>query len=198
LLLYRYGGGTPYNSHLRLGFANDWRNVSSYVQYNDTNLFPAQLSGGWEDPFLYRDNQGGFHAVVHSMVGETTCHRLAALDGRGSCGAHMYSLDGWNWNTHHQSGTYNGVLQVEGEESSVTVTHGDVMKNEEMEMEALPKVIFTRRERPYMLFAPGDSCGEGVFAPCGNPIAIVTGVMYGKRDGTFTLLQEIGTNDQHD
>jgi hypothetical protein len=45
LFLYRYGGGTPYNSHLRLGTATHWRNVSSYVQHNHTDLFPEQGSG---------------------------------------------------------------------------------------------------------------------------------------------------------
>lgn len=121
--------------------------------------------------------------MVHSMVGETTCRRLAALDGRGSCGAHMFSLDGWNWKTHHESGTYSGVI----------VTRSDDMKKEEEEVESF---IFTRRERPYMLFEPRNYCGEGVYAPCGDPIAIVTGVMYGKRDGMFTLLQEIVTGDE--
>ena len=185
LLMYRYGGGTPYNSHLRLGWADHWRNVSSYRQHNATNIFPNQTSGGMEDPMLYRDNKGHFHALVHSMVGETTCHRLGALDGRGSCGAHLFSYTGYDWHYVNDHGMYNGTI-VYTEETGMDMEEGGV------------KATVIRRERPYGimqqdLHSGNDyECSPGIYQPCGELHALLTASMYPPGDGTFTLLSRLG------
>ena len=175
LFMYRWGGGEPYESHLRLGQAGNWRDVSSYTIDNSTDIFPGLPTGGFEDPFLYRDHLGGFHALVHSMVGEKTCHRLAALDGRGSCGAHIFSTDGIHWHMHATSGAYTGAVHFAA----------DLQRH-------IPAVDVTviRRERPYVLFKPGK-CGPDVFEPCGEPLAVLTAAMYPPEDGSFTLLQPL-------
>ena len=64
LLLYRYGGGTPYNSHLRLGFADDWKNVSSYVQ---SGLYTILVSSP-----ITTDNTCKVDAHACSVVGCST------------------------------------------------------------------------------------------------------------------------------
>ena len=179
ILLYRYGGGTPYESHLRLGRAAHWRNVSSYSIDNQTDLFPGLPTGGFEDPFAYRDARGGFHALLHSMVGEATCHRLADPSGVGSCGAHIFSQDGEDWRMHHPSGTYSGVVDFVADPES-----------------GLPaeRLVFTRRERPHAIFAHAEGgCAPGIFEPCGEPVAVSTGVMYPPADGSFTLIQPLAS-----
>lgn len=175
LLLYRWGGGTPYESHLRLGRAAHWRNVTSYTIDNATDLLPGLPTGGFEDPFAWRDARGGYHALVHSMVGEDSCHRLGDPSGRGACGAHIFSEDGRAWRTHAPSGTYNGTVAFAADATA-----------------AAEQLVFTRRERPHAVFAPG-SCGNGgaILAPCGEPLAVTTSVMYPPRDGSFTLLQPL-------
>ena len=95
------------------------------LQNNATDLFPRLGTGGFEDPFLYRDNHGGFHCLVHSMVGDKTCHRLGAMDGRGSCGAHLFSVDGVHWSTHATSGAYTGLIQYMYESSSLGESMGE-------------------------------------------------------------------------
>ena len=176
LLLYRYGGYTPggvYESFLHVGRAAHWRDVASYTIDNSTDLFPGLPTGGFEDPFLYRDCEGAFHAVVHSMVGEATCHRLGDPSGKGSCGAHIFSKDGVNWQTHAFSGTYNGSIAFAGGAGA--------------------GLIATRRERPHLLFRKEDAkdCGDGILFPCGDPIMLSTSVMHGLRDASFTQLQPL-------
>ena len=178
LILYRWGGGTPYESHLRLGHAVHWRNVSSYTISNATDLFPGLPTGGFEDPFAYRDARGRFHALIHSMVGEESCHRLGDPSGKGACGAHIFSEDGLTWHTHAVSGAYNGTVNFAADATA-----------------AAERLIFTRRERPHAIFAPGSCGGGSVLAPCGEPLAVTTSVVYPPLDGSFTLLQPLLRSD---
>ena len=214
------------------------------LQNNATDLFPRLGTGGFEDPFLYRDNHGGFHCLVHSMVGEKTCHRLGAMDGRGSCGAHLFSVDGVHWSTHATSGAYTGLIQYMYESSSLGESMGEnsgeklgESLGESLEGEsmgensgeklgenlgeslegeslgenlgeslgesldeslgkdrgiAMEEAIVTRRERPYFIFLP-EKCGDGIYEPCGTPVALLTAVQYPPKDGCFTLLQPLNT-----
>ena len=57
----------PQGSRCFLATAPNWRNTSTYVQHTDRELFPDLGPAGTEDPFLYRDNDGNFHAVFHHM-----------------------------------------------------------------------------------------------------------------------------------
>ena len=191
------------------------------LQNNATDLFPGLGTGGFEDPFLYRDNHGGFHCLVHSMVGEKTCHRLGAMDGRGSCGAHLFSVDGVHWSTHATSGAYTGLIEYEssslgesmGENSGEKLGEnlGESLEGESLGENlgesldesldeslgkdrgiAMEEAIVTRRERPYFIFLP-EKCGDGIYEPCGTPVALLTAVQYPPKDGCFTLLQPLNT-----
>ena len=57
---------------------------------------------------------------------------------------------------------------------------------------AMEEAIVTRRERPYFIFLP-EKCGEGIYEPCGTPVALLTAVQYPPKDGSFTLLQPLNT-----
>ncbi len=68
--------------------SQDWKNGSKYMQHCD-GLFP-QLTGGLsEDPFVWIDCNGYFHAIFHNESPET---KDASI-----CGGHAYSLNGVEW-----------------------------------------------------------------------------------------------------
>lgn len=71
--------------------AMDWKNVSSYTWHSDP-ILPLHLPEdvGLEDPHLYRDARGGFHALFHAFS-------LNASTADGDFGGHAFSEDGWNW-----------------------------------------------------------------------------------------------------
>lgn len=95
--MWRKWGGGHGGSRVFLATAQDWRNVSGYVQHKQ-ELFPDLGAAGTEDMMLYADKQGFFHAVFHHMYGvntETAWWLLAA-------GGHAFSRDGVAW-------TYTGV-----------------------------------------------------------------------------------------
>jgi len=123
--------GPHWKSHLRTFTATDWRDPNSYV-LNYTDIFPSLDVAGTEDPHLYQDREGNFHAVLHDMQG-AECKNLGAADGSGSCGSHLFSADGVNW--HYNS------IEADG------LTYGGIVGGE----------IFTRRERPHLIF---DERGE--------------------------------------
>ena len=67
------------------------RDAASYVGRFDEMLFPDTRlvpSAGVEDPFLYQDVSGVFHAVFHNQIQD---------DDERLCGAHAYSTDGISW-----------------------------------------------------------------------------------------------------
>ena len=89
---------------LRAGFtwwASDYANASTWVPVGP---LPAGASlpddSNVEDPFLWRDKQGRFHALFHNM--EPT-------DGTAYCGTHAFSSDGANWIAG--GWTYGGSVQ---------------------------------------------------------------------------------------
>jgi len=111
----------------RLVTATNYRDPETYVFDYDTPLFPeigpdVPSSMGTEDPFLYRDENGYFHAVFHNMVPcpDYPCPEVA--------GGHAYSPNGRNW-------TYTGVAF----NSSGSYEDGT-------------NFTFLRRERPHLLF----------------------------------------------
>ncbi len=72
--------------------AAHWKNASSYV-FSQAPLFPALGGQGTEDPALYLDAAGVFHALFHNMVPRF---------GPDVAGGHAFSEDGVSW-------TYTGV-----------------------------------------------------------------------------------------
>ena len=101
------------------------------------------------------------------------CAALGDPSGVGVCGGHAYSEDGLAWALSGGGATAYGP----------TVAFAD----------GAGPALFTRRERPHLIFAREDAagCGAGVLAPCGEPAALLTGAQFPPADGTFTLLQPL-------
>ena len=129
LALWREWGAM--GSRIFLARAADWRNVSTYVQSHDEIISTDLGTAGTEDPFLYMDENGAFHAIFHHMYGEGT-EKTWWLD---TCGGHAFSRDGLRWE-------YSGVAWGNAEHphlNKVTYTDGSTFS-------------FTRRERPHLIF----------------------------------------------
>ena len=67
--------------------ASNWNDPSTYVESQE-EIWPHLPGPGTEDPFLYLDGNGRFHAIFHNMYPE---------DNQENCGGHAYSMDGKNW-----------------------------------------------------------------------------------------------------
>jgi hypothetical protein len=111
------GGSCPH-----LVTAGHWKNASSYVFHADA-LFPELGTRGSEDPALYLDARGHFHALFHNMdpCPDYPCPEVA--------GGHAFSVDGLSWN-------YSGVAY----NSTGFYTDGTPFS-------------FLRRERPHPVMA---------------------------------------------
>ena len=71
--------------------AADYKNASSYVFHRE-QMFPKLADKGSEDPAVYRDAKGRYHALFHNMFPcpNYPCPEVA--------GAHAFSEDGVRWN----------------------------------------------------------------------------------------------------
>lgn len=119
-------GGAPTGIVAHLVTASDWREPSSYLCRWDEMLFPDTKildDAGVEDPHVYFDAQGVFHAVFHNQI-EKDDERL--------CGGHAFSVNSLNW-------TFTGTAW------NNTVTYVD-------ESDELTYYPFSRRERPHVIF----------------------------------------------
>eukprot|EP01084_Bolivina_argentea_P270673 460311_1 len=74
-------------SEIHLVTSNNWKNGSDYIQHSQI-LFPQLVPALAEDPFLWLDCNGGYHAIFHNMSPD---------DLQTLCGGHAYSADGVNW-----------------------------------------------------------------------------------------------------
>ena len=138
--------------------ASNWKDNTTYIMHSDANngegIFPYLPEEGAEDMFVYKDCDGRWHALFHNRSpGEP-------YDSEIFCGGHAYSEDGINnW-------IYGGVAF----RNNVIFTNG---KHE----------MFTRRERPHLIFDINDKC---------TPVALTSGVQHDAYDdATYTLLQPI-------
>ena len=83
-------GGAPTGIVSHLVTASSWNDASSYKMH-EKMLFPNTTildSDGVEDPFVYSDSRGVYHAVFHNQI-EGDDERLS--------GGHAYSVDGKSW-----------------------------------------------------------------------------------------------------
>jgi hypothetical protein len=81
-------GGAPTGIVAHLVTAADWRNASTYVGRWETMLFPNTTlvpDAGVEDPSVYVDRRGVFHAVFHNQIQK---------DDERLSGGHAFSEDG--------------------------------------------------------------------------------------------------------
>ena len=121
-----YTGGE--RSQLYLVRSSDWKNTTAYVTESASQLFPELISAGAEDPFVWVDCDGHYHALFHNMS-----PNVDGIDPQTVCGGHAYSADGVHW-------IYSGVAYT----NHVDHTDGT-------------STTFTRRERPHLVFAD-DGC----------------------------------------
>ena len=150
------------SSRIHLLTASDWRDPASYTVARE-ELFPGVGYRGTEDPHVYRDARGGFHAIFHHMD-DADCPNV---DDLPACGAHAFSADGRAW-------TYGGVAFGR----SVTFTDTGAAFD------------FVRRERPHMIFGKDGTTPVAVtngvaFADQPAPAP------YDKESATYTVLQPV-------
>ena len=118
-------------SRVFIARASDWRNISTYVRESNEVVSTDLGNAGTEDPFLYLDEDGNYHALFHHMYGEDSAHHWWL----NTCGGHAFSRDGQTWQ-------YGGVAWGNAEhpqENTVPFTSGY-------------NVPLTRRERPHLVF----------------------------------------------
>merc|ERR1711957_1046366 len=117
---------------------------------------------GVEDPHVYVDSNGIFHAAFHSQIEQ---------DDQRLCGGHAYSVDGYNW-------TFTGTSW------NNTVTYVDGANR-------LSRYAFSRRERPHVAFGDPmqpfriTHLSTGVQFGEGSPVSLPG------QDACYTLLQPV-------
>jgi len=164
-------------SRVHLAVGADWKDPDTYERL-DNELFPDLGAAGTEDPFLYLDDEGNFHAIFHHMYGSAT-ENSWWLDPTGG---HAFSRNGLDW-------TYTGVC------------YGDALarydteegQGAEVEFDDGSTFAFTRLERPHLLFEGRDLRGD--------PTHIINSAQYGRGtdpgiganndDACYTLLRPI-------
>ena len=124
---------TEKGSRCYLATAKNWSDPSTYIQHLERGeLFPDLGAAGTEDPFLYVDVDGTYHAVFHHMYGFNT-ETEWWLD---AVGGHAFSRNGLDW-------TYSGVawgnVSSTRQGNVVHFTDGGSFR-------------YTRRERPHVVF----------------------------------------------
>eukprot|EP00755_Sulcionema_specki_P033638 Sspe_Gene.2299::Locus_757_Transcript_1_1_Confidence_1.000_Length_1588::g.2299::m.2299 len=83
--LFRIWGGNGSTVH-RVG-SPDWKNGAAY-DWDREVLFPQLGGGGTEDPFVYKDCRGRYHALFHNKYPDNAAEVV---------GGHAYSSDGKVW-----------------------------------------------------------------------------------------------------
>jgi hypothetical protein len=155
--------------------AADWRDVASYKMAS-TQLFPDLGMAGTEDPFLYTDQNGHFHAIFHHMYGAGTSDEWW-MDTNGG---HAFSRDGLSW-------TYSGVAWGNPEQPRGYIAHftdGGTYN-------------FTRLERPHFIF---DATGQPTHLV--SAAQYMPGVRTGpgdahNDDASYTMVQAIRPSRPH-
>lgn len=101
----------------------DWKDVEGYQRYMPdlSNIEPDQQMIG-EDPFIWVDKRGAYHAVLHGGGWESPF------------GYHYYSLDGFTWYGDNSVKVYENIVQV------ATPSYSDP-----------PARNLSRRERPHVV-----------------------------------------------
>ena len=89
------------------------------------------------DPFIWQDQRGAFHMITHNQAEDNVC---GSRNAGGSCGAHLFSRDSYQWFVGKEP-VYN---------ASVTLVNGT-------------KTAFQTRQRPQLVLNPGDQRPEFLF-----------------------------------
>jgi hypothetical protein len=171
----RTGGDGGIVTHLVT--ASNWKVPDSYVGQWTTPLFPNRTvvpDAGLEDPMLYRDHRGIFHAVFHNQI---------EADDEKLCGGHAYSVDGVTWTFTGTS--WGSRVQYYSDAAAAAADASDNAPTWSYD--------FSRRERPHLVFGnPSDPF---------EITALTTGVQFGEgspvyvpgQDACYTVLQPVKT-----
>ena len=177
-------GSTPH-----LVTATHWKNASSYV-FDSAELFPTLGSLGAEDPALYFDRFGRYHALFHNL---SPCVKWPCPE---VAGGHAFSEDGQVPTANVHRAHHHHTLTLAPDPASIATRYphnriawnytGIAYNNSGFYDDGTP-FVFSRRERPHPVFA-----ADGV-----TIVAITTGVEYSDAttngtDATFTFLQPVG------
>jgi len=158
--------GPPTGVIAHLVLATHWRDASSYVGRFSTLLFPNTTivpDSGLEDPFVYLDRRGVFHAVFHSQI-EGDDERL--------CGGHAFSEDGITW-------TFGGTAW--SNEVEFVAAEGS----------AAYKYSFSRRERPHLVFGDAADPYRITALTTGVQFGSKAPLSVNGEDACYTLLQRV-------
>ena len=102
-------------------YASNWSDYATWTHVTDSVL---SGSPDVEDPVMWMDDSGNFHALTHLLQGPHFCYGILCF-----VGVHQYSLDGINW-------LFGGVAYT----NNVSFIDGS-------------SILLTRRERPHIVFA---------------------------------------------
>eukprot|EP01084_Bolivina_argentea_P285539 489688_1 len=83
----RYWSGYDAGSIIYLVTATNWKDNTTYIEHKNV-LFPEMAYAATEDPSLYIDCNGNYHAIFHHMDPN---------QWQQTCGGHAFSKDGIDW-----------------------------------------------------------------------------------------------------
>merc|ERR1711976_1029488 len=137
---------------------------------HNVELFPDLGEAGTEDPFVYLDNNGNFHAVFHHMYGEGTTSQW----WMDTCGGHAFSRDGISW-------IYSGVAWGNPEHPRGYIANFTDSSS----------FNFTRLERPHLIF-DGQGNPTHLVSAAQYGFGIFTGPGDAHNDdASYTMIQPI-------
>ena len=122
----------------RLGIAEapHW-NATFTKRQGGPIVAPSNGTGSHEDPFLFIDQRGHYHAVTHNQAEGNLCGNRTL---GSTCGAHLYSRDSYAWSVS-RTPVYTHEVLMEGGEMR------------ELQTRQRPQLIFDPRTRqPTTLF----------------------------------------------
>ena len=96
LLMYhgsRCSGGSG-GEQLGLAHAAHWNDTTYVKRPGGAIVTPANGTGDHEDPFMWVDKRGRFHAMTHNQGKRNRCGGDVAGH---TCGAHLFSRDSYTW-----------------------------------------------------------------------------------------------------
>ena len=81
-------GDVPFSGgRMHLVVASNWKDPTTYIE-SPHDVFQNLTNGGCEDPFLYLDKNGYYHAILHNLYPNFYGY---------NCGGHAFSKDGLQW-----------------------------------------------------------------------------------------------------
>ena len=125
----------------RLGLADaaHWNDTTYVKRVGPPIIAPENGTGSHEDPFLWRDSRGNWHALTHNQGSGNRC---GSGDAGHSCGAHLFSRDSRSWRISKQA-AYTPAVALKSNGSTVT-----------MGTRQRPQLVFSGDglQRPLLLF----------------------------------------------